>query len=203
MNLRLQVQFYKKNIKESDNWEFLTFKYTEMKLFNEKETIVFFTNCKRFELLPEEVLDHPTRKMNDLNPNNLIDQVLLRTHKKLSGFSFFLVHKLVTEKEVAIGFDDIKKYEIIWELVDEISSNGINYIVFSGWGDTAHGGYSQFESKLIGFPKEVIVKILFSLMTKYPQDYPLERMEKLKEINWIKTEINPMTGSKSLTIIKD
>lgn len=172
-----------------------------MKLFNKHESLAFFTNCKHFELLPEEIFDHPTRKVEDLHMTNLSDQMLFRQFKKLSGYSFFLVHKLVTEKEVGAGFDEIRKYEIIWEIVRETKINGLKYVIFSGWGDRIHGGFRQFEGREIGFPKTIITQILFSLMTKFSEDFPLEKMGKLKEINWLETRINPATGGKSLSII--
>ena len=172
-----------------------------MKLFNEQESMSFLSNCKHFELLPEEVLDHPTLTMNDLNPSNMMDRMLLQKHKKLSGYSFFLVHKYVTEVEVGVGYDNERKYDIIWELVREQNVNGVNYVIFSGWGDQMHGGYRQFESKEIGFTKSVVAKILLTLMTKFPNDFPLEKMTKIKEINCITLTYNPITGSKNLNII--
>ena len=172
-----------------------------MKLFNEQESMSFLSNCKHFELLPEEVLDHPTLTMNDLNPSNMMDRMLLQKHKKLSGYSFFLVHKYVTEVEVGVGYDNERKYDIIWELVREQNVNGVNYVIFSGWGDQMHGGYRQFESKEIGFTKSDVAKILLTLMTKFPNDFPLEKMTKIKEINCITLTYNPITGSKNLNII--
>ncbi len=172
-----------------------------MKLLNEQESLIFLSNCKNFDLLPEEILDHPTKSMDDLNPNDLFDRTLLQQCKKLSGYYHFLVHKLVTEREVGAGFDDQNKYEIIWELVRETKINGVNYVIFSGWGDQMHGGYRQFESKEIGFTKSVVAKILLTLMTKFPNDFPLEKMTKIKEINCITLTYNPITGSKNLNII--
>lgn len=172
-----------------------------MKLLNEQESLIFLSNCKNFDLLPEEILDHPTKSMDDLNPNDLFDRTLLQQCKKLSGYYHFLVHKLVTEREVGAGFDDQNKYEIIWELVRETKINGVNYVIFSGWGDQMHGGHRQFENKEIGFPKSIVAKILVTLMTKFSDKFSLEKMTKIKEIDCIRVKINPLTGSKSVDVI--
>lgn len=172
-----------------------------MELFSEQEAMTFLSNCKHFELLPEEILDHPALTLNDLNPNLFGDRLLLQKHKKLSGYSFFLIHKLVTEAEVGVGYDNARKFDIICELVREEYKSGINYVVFSGWGDQIHGGYGQFEHKEIALPKSVIAKIFLTLTTRYPNDFQLDKMTKIKEINCINLSYNSIIGSKRLNII--
>lgn len=99
--------------------------------------------------------------------------------KKQTGRFHFVFQSNVTEKIVGISNNESNRYNVPWELIKEEKINGHRYMIFSGWGDQASGGNTQFEDWKIAIDSQTIYQMAQFLMSKNPQIFTREKMKKV------------------------
>lgn len=141
-------------------------------LLRGRGSFTFWTTVESYQLLEEK-----KSKTNQYNPFDIINGPF--GEMRATGKYNLLIQANVTEEQVGLSSEYDRKYLVTWELIREENINGLDYMIFTGWGDPMNGGHQQFEGHEIGIEKEMFLEYFGFQVNNSPDYFSKQKVQNI------------------------
>jgi len=147
-------------------------------LLRDQPLLIFWMAIKSFQLIEEK-----KSSSNQSNPIDFIHDPFgikgSSAEMKRTGKYNLLLKANVSENQVGLSSNESSRFLITWELIREVNIDGINYLIFTGWGDPMNGGHRQFEGHEIGLEKEMFLELFREQVNNSPDYFSDEKVQNI------------------------